>query len=195
MKSMKCKCPRHKNFACGWYNLTGGQIKNIAQCRVRTNDLIRLFPPLCKAESSREFFGLFRTLLQWVCEPVTTTTTTTTTSEPTTSGTTTETTSQGCQFSKKSFQESSSDSEDDGENEPEEENFTIEVQNGQAKKLKFPTPEPLTQEGESQEAETQESAGVEALQVTMGDEDDENDQDFNPCHVSYPIRTYFCHYC
>merc|ERR1712003_586110 len=30
--------------------------------------------------------------------------------------------------------------------------------------------------------ESQESAGVEALQVTMGDEDDENDHDFNPCH-------------
>ena len=37
-----------------------------------------------------------------------------------------------------------------------EENFTIEVQNGEAKKLKFPQQNEVdTQDGETQEAETQ----------------------------------------
>ena len=75
------------------------------------------------------------------------------------------------------LEESSSDSEGEDE-EAVQENFTIEVQNGEARKLKFP------QEAETQETETQESQGLEALENTMDDEDDENDKDFNPCHVS-----------
>ena len=82
--------------------------------------------------------------------------------------------------------ESSSDSEaENEEQELVEENFTIQVENGEAKKLKFPAPaaEMDTQE-ETAEAETQESQGIECLENTMDDEDDENDKDFNPCHVS-----------
>ena len=84
--------------------------------------------------------------------------------------------------------ESSSDS-DGEEDEAVQENFTIEVQDGEAKKLKFPP----VDEGESQEAETQESQGLEVLENTMDDEDDENDKDFNPCHVSYS-QIFFVHF-
>ena len=54
------------------------------------------------------------------------------------------------------LQESSSESENEDEIEAVEENFTIEVQNGEAKKLKFPQQNEVdTQDGETQEAETQ----------------------------------------
>ena len=86
--------------------------------------------------------------------------------------------------------ESSSDSE--AENEEQElvaETFTIHVENGELKKFstkkvkKFPAPA----------ADTQESQGIECLANTMDDEDDENDKDFNPCHVStfHESRSFF----
>ena len=79
------------------------------------------------------------------------------------------------------LEESSSDSDGEAdEYQAVQENFTIEVKDGEAKKLRFPP----VGEGESQEADTQESQGLEALENTMDDEDDENDKDFNPCHVS-----------
>ena len=80
--------------------------------------------------------------------------------------------------------ESSSDSEaENEEQELVEENFTIQVENGEAKKLKFP----------AEEMDTQESQGIECLAYAMDDEDDENDKDFNPCHVSifHESRTLF----
>lgn len=86
--------------------------------------------------------------------------------------------------------ESSSDSDGNDEEEAEPENFTIEVEDGKARKLKFP---PIgdndTQENDTQETETQETQGLEVLENTMDDEDDENDNDFNPCHVNIFYHT------
>ena len=84
--------------------------------------------------------------------------------------------------------EESEESDSEAENEEQdlvEETFTIQVENGELKKLKFP----------AEEMDTQESQGIECLENTMDDEDDENDKDFNPCHVSvcHQSRNVFNH--